>query len=376
MTADAKTGQSAFLRVMVLLALLFLFLSSINMLGSGLKMTGEGVEAWLTKVTGNPFAALMTGVLCTAIVQSSSLTTSIVVGLVSSGQLEVVGAVPIIMGANIGTTITCTLVALGFVGRRGRFRRAFAAGTMHDFFNILTVIILFPIELVFHPLARAAEWFAVNFADLTKFSSPESPLKTATHFLSDRVKNVFVDGLSMGQKTAGILMAVVALLFLFVSLYFLTGVLKGFMATRMESLLDRFIFRSPLLSLLLGLVFTAVVQSSSVTTSVAVPLVAAGVLRLEQVFPYTMGANIGTTVTAFLAALGTGNPHALAIASTHTLFNLVGVAIFFPVRRIRNIPIFLATTLASLTLRSRWYAILYIFTMFIALPLLFVYLWG
>ncbi len=88
-----------------------------------------------------------------------------------------------------------------------------------------------------------------------------------------------------------------------------------------------------------------------------------------------MGANIGTTVTAVLAALGTGNPSGLAIALTHTLFNLTGVAIMFPYAPLRNVPVRLAQMLAALTLRSRWYAIVYVVTVFFLVPIIMLFVW-
>ena len=120
---------------------------------------------------------------------------------------------------------------------------------------------------------------------------------------------------------------------------------------------------------------TALIHSSSVTTSLTVPLITAGVLTLEQVFPYTMGANIGTTMTAVLAAIGTGQPTALAIALTHFLFNSIGVSIFFPFPPIRRIPTNLARLLAAQTLKSRWYALGYMVITFFAIPCFFLFGW-
>ena len=168
------------LQVAALLGLIFLFMSSVNMMGAGFKLLGKGFGETLLNVTSNPFAGLMIGVITTAVVQSSSATTSLVVSLVAAGTVSIENAVPVVMGANIGTTITCSLVAMGYVGRRGRFRRAFAAGTMHDFFNIITVIILLPVELVTGFLSRTAIWTADRLSAVTGLSSPKSPIKAAT----------------------------------------------------------------------------------------------------------------------------------------------------------------------------------------------------
>lgn len=369
------SGRGQWFRALVFLFFLFLFISSVNMMGSGFKLLGKPFSERLMNLAGNPFAALMVGVLTTAIIQSSSATTSLVVSLVAAGTITIERAVPIVMGANIGTTITCTLVALGYVGRRVRFRRAFAGATMHDFFNILTVVILLPVELATGYLSRTAARIAAVLESTTRFSSPKSPIKVATEVLGKWLHRLLEDILGLSTLATSLLMLAVALVLLLGSLYFLTKIMKSFLSGRMENVLDRYVFRTPLTAFLIGLVFTMAVQSSSVTTSLVVPLVAAGVLKLPQAFPYTMGANVGTTITAFLAALGIGDVKGLTIALVHTLFNLSGVAAFFPWRRMRAIPVWCAETLASLTLRSRWYAVGYICVTFFILPLILILLW-
>src|SRR5690606_28521203 len=97
------------------------------------------------------------------------------------------------------------------------------------------------------------------------------------------------------------------------------------------------------LALLMGLLVTMAVQSSSITTSLLVPLAASGVLSLANAYPVTLGANIGTTVTALLASLATNRPEALTIALVHTLFNVAGVLLFYPVPAMRRIPVALAS---------------------------------
>jgi sodium-dependent phosphate cotransporter len=138
-----------------------------------------------------------------------------------------------------------------------------------------------------------------------------------------------------------------------------------------EEFFSRYIFRNLIWSLLLGAILTVMVQSSSVTTSLVVPLVGAGVLNLRQIFPYTLGANIGTTVTAMLAALATGSVAAVTVAFSHLVFNICGTAIFLP---LRGVPIFMAEKLTEFALRGRWIPLLYIGVVFFLLPLLLVFL--
>ena len=123
-----------------------------------------------------------------------------------------------------------------------------------------------------------------------------------------------------------------------------------------------------------GLVFTAIIQSSSITTSLMVPLVAAGILTVETVFPIIMGANIGTTVTAILASFATGNPLAITVAFVHFIFNLIGVCLTYIIKPIRIIPIFLAKKLGAISYRRRRYAILYVLTVFFLIPGLLIFI--
>ncbi|CAN0596654.1 unnamed protein product [Laminaria digitata] len=125
-----------------------------------------------------------------------------------------------------------------------------------------------------------------------------------------------------------------------------------------------------------GVLLTVLVQSSSVTTSVVVPLVGAGLLTVRQIFPYTLGANVGTTVTALLAALSlaAGDPTAgtagLTIAFAHFTFNVLGILIIFGIKPLREIPIWMAEQMGVLAGKKRNYALVYIGILFFLIPLL------
>ena len=157
-TPTASSRRRTLGRVLLLVLLLFAFFVGLDMMGLSFKLFGKGFAEAMIARTANPFVGLLVGILATSLVQSSSTTTSMTVGLVAAGALTIDGAIPIIMGANIGTSVTNTLVSLGHVTRREEFRRAFAGATLHDFFNLLTVAILFPLELTFHVLRNSAEF--------------------------------------------------------------------------------------------------------------------------------------------------------------------------------------------------------------------------
>ena len=151
-----KKAAITLLKVAAVIGLLYFFLVSIGLMGAAFKGFGKGFAHALIETTSNPFIGLFIGIFATSIVQSSSTTTSIVVGMVASEVLTIPNAIPIIMGANIGTTVTNTLVSLGHVSRRDEFRRAIAAATVHDFFNLICVAVLFPIELATGYLEKSA----------------------------------------------------------------------------------------------------------------------------------------------------------------------------------------------------------------------------
>ena len=158
------------------------------------------------------------------------------------------------------------------------------------------------------------------------------------------------------------------------SLILITKNMKALMADRIEQWLNRVLTRSGLLGLAIGAIITALVQSSSITTSLLVPIFGAGVLALEAGFPIMIGANIGTTITALMAAAVYG-PEALTIAVVHLLFNLSGTAIFFPIKPLRRIPIMLAEGLANMAVRNRMWVVAYILGVFVMLPVIGIWIW-
>jgi len=143
-----KGPPAIILGILGALACLYVFLVGLQLLGDAFKCLGGKGAGGMFSAIENPIAGLMTGILGTVLVQSSSTSTSIVVGLVGAGQLGVKTGIPIIMGANIGTSVTNTLVSMGQVGDRIMLQRAFAGATVHDAFNLLTVATLLPIELI------------------------------------------------------------------------------------------------------------------------------------------------------------------------------------------------------------------------------------
>jgi len=354
-------------QVALLAGLLLLFFVSLDLMGAAFKLMGKDVAETLLARTANPFVGLFVGILATTLVQSSSTTTAMVVSMVAGGALNIEGAIPIIMGANIGTSVTNTMVALAHVTRPAEFRRAFAGATIHDFFNWLTVLILLPLEIAFGLLGRAAGKLSaivegVGGTDLL------SPVKIFTKPISEWVLEL------LGHSP--ILILIASVLLLFFALKFLVDLLKTVLASGAERAIHATLFRSPAAAIGAGAVITAAVQSSSITTSTVIPLVGAGVVTLEQVFPFTVGANLGTTNTAILAALQIGHPAAITVAFAHLLFNVSGMMIVYVPRPMRWIPLTLARKLGDLAARRRTLALLYLVLMFYVLPLALLFASG
>lgn len=352
----ASSTRDIILKLLAIAALLYLFVLAITLLGGSFKLAGKETAQSIFGVTSNPIVGLMIGLLATSIIQSSSTTTSIIVGLVGSGFVTLENAIPMVMGANIGTTITNLIVSMAHISRSDEFKRAFAGSVVHDFFNLCAVVVLLPLQSYFNIVGATAHYMGdllEGFGGL-KFSSP---LAAITKPVSNEI-------ISLTGQSAW-MSAILAIVFLFIALKYIVTVLKSMVLSRVERFFQRYIFRTPALGLVLGIVLTSIVQSSSITTSLVVPLLGAGVVTLVQVFPYMLGANIGTTVTAFLASFVTGSPEAVSVAFAHLMFNVYGICIFWPLKRI---PIYLAEKLAASTQKSRLIPILYIIIVFFAIP--------
>ncbi len=403
------------------------FFVAIKLLGA-FKGLGSGYgEVLIQELAQNPFIGLFIGILITSIIQSSSTTTSITVGLAAAGVFgdepdkALSMAIPIIMGANIGTSVTATVVAIGHIGNKLEFRRAFQAAVVHDMFNWLTVLVLLPLQVATNFLGVGALAMANALEDVggLKFTSPIKYLvDPQIHWIKDRFEGspdlvrfvvLFFLGFALlqacillarrihGEKrtmaTSLLIAAALAALATFVAHFpqyvfdtttaaFLSGlgllfaalwgmvtIMRSVVLDRVQTLFNDHIFKTAVRAFVLGMILTALVQSSSVTTSLIVPLTGAGLLTIVQVFPYTLGANVGTTITAILAALSVGEVVGLATAFAHLLFNIAGIAVFYPLKRL---PLRMADVLSQAALIHPALPVAVVVGMYIGLPLLCV----
>ncbi|MEG2018019.1 MAG: Na/Pi cotransporter family protein [Clostridium sp.] len=256
--------------VINLLGGLGLFLFGMKMMGDGLEnFAGDKLKGIFDKITSNPIKGVITGAVVTMLIQSSSAATVMVVGFVNSGIMNLMQAAYVIMGANIGTTITAQLITFNF------------SAIVPVFIAVGAAFVLFNKKKNLKEIGYIALGFGILFLGLNNMSGAMKPLRESV---------VFTD-LILGLRGHAIL------------------------------------------SLLLGALMTAVIQSSSAVTGILVALASSGVIPIDVAIPVLLGSNIGTCVTALISSLGTTNA-AKKAAMIHFFFNVIGALIFLvpPIR--------------------------------------------
>jgi sodium-dependent phosphate cotransporter len=350
------------------LVLVYIIIVAVELVSRGFRTATADQAEEIFAFATNPFLGLIVGTLASALTQSSSAVTSITVGLVGGG-LPVATAVPIIMGANIGTSLTNTLVSLASMGDKEAFKRALGAATILDMFNIFCVIIFLPLEILFHPLQTAAGYLARFFiGDYSLSIGDYNFVRAATSPVVGFFRGI---ASNFPEPFDGLFLIVVGVIVIISAIFFISKLLKVVLVGRAKDIFEIAVGRGPIAGIAAGMFMTILVQSSTTTTCLIVPLAAAGVMTLQQVYPFTLGANIGTTVTAILAATGISGDtevYALQIAMVHFLFNFFGVLIIFCIPFMYRIPIFLATKFASLASERKYLAFVYIIGVFFVIP--------
>ncbi|AFM03320.1 Na+/phosphate symporter [Bernardetia litoralis DSM 6794] len=349
------------LRILYAVLIICLFLVSIDMLMSAFRLFGKDIADAIFSVSAHPFAGIFIGLLITAILQSSSTVTAMVVAAVAAGALTIETATPMIMGANVGTTITSAVVALGHISKKKELRKAFAAASLHDFFNVLTALILFPLEYYTHFLSN-----------LAKYVTELLPLSATSENFIPPVISIPSTFIVTQLNDFPILILIFALLCLFLAIRLFINLLKEQMIGKQRQKIHELFFGSIWKSFGWGFITTAAIQSSSVTTSLVVPLVATRKVNIQKAFPFIVGANIGTTLTTLLAALFKSEA-AITIALVHILFNLIGAMIFLIVPFMKQIPILLAQRLGMAAMNNRSSALAYLLVVFFVLPFGMIY---
>ena len=352
----------------VLCVLIYFMLLAVSIIGNGFNTMTSGHAEGLFEFASHPVTGLIIGILATALIQSSSTVTSIIVAMVAGG-LPITLAVPMMMGANVGTSITNTIVSMGHIHDKREYEKAFQAATIHDVFNVMAVIIFLPLEVLFGILERISGWLVSwMHSDTAVAVGGFNPIKAVTKPVNEQLQWLLGD-LSNGY--AGAIMIVLGIGLIVTSITFLGRIMKALMVGRAKSLLYKSIGRGPVSGIASGTAVTVLVQSSSTTTSLMVPLVGSGVLTARDIYPFTLGANIGTCITALIAALGiTGvmAEPALQIALVHLVYNVLAVAVIFGLPWLREIPPVFSAALARQVAKRKILGVMYILGVFFALP--------
>ncbi|WP_318451603.1 Na/Pi symporter [Photobacterium leiognathi] len=366
-TAVSKFSSMRWVRWANLAFMLYLLLVAVSMVSSGFKWSVGEQAKTLFEFASHPVAGLMIGLIATALIQSSSTVTSIIVGLVAGG-LPVETAIPMVMGANIGTTLTNTLVSLGHARCKDEFRRAFASATVHDFFNLLAVAIFLPLEMMFGLLGKLSSWLVSPFLSAGDMSMKGMDFMKP---LTQPAVNLVKGPLEAFGNMGGAALIFIGIALIFVAITIMGKLMRNLMVGRARDILKSAIGRGPLHGIASGTAVTILVQSSSTTTSLMVPLVGTGVLKVRDVYPFTLGANIGTCITALLAATAVSGDNAvfaLQIALVHLCFNVLATVLIYGVPFLREIPLKCAFYLSDLATKNKVAVAGYLGLVFLAIP--------
>lgn len=399
---------------------------SLDMMGSSAKVLTGCSAAGLFGDDANPISALMIGLLSTAMLHSSSTTTSIIVSLVGNG-ITLEQGIYMMMGANIGTTVTNAMVAIGQIGDPDQLERAFAGAVVHDIYNYMSVIVLLPLELATGFLERTSGAMVKNAS--TKEGSGETtwegPIKKYVSPIGEKViksnsKLILAVGDGSGtcddgggfypilcepgeptyskckqvgliscskksglcpaffqpdasakddQVSGGVVMFL-SICMLFVCLVALVFVLNKMLAGLSVRIIYKATNVNGYLSIVLGTGLTMMVQSSSIVTSVLTPLVGIGAITIEQMYPLTLGANLGTCITALMASMVTEGILGLQVALCHLIFNVVGIILFYPIPITRVPIIYPSKQIGKMTRLWRGFPFLFIAVSFFVFPVI------
>jgi len=339
------------------------------------------VRAVLQDVVRNPVTALFAGILTTALLQSSSGTIAIAIATVAAGGLTVGQAVPLVMGANIGTTITNTIVSLAHAFRRKEFVHVVPASLIDDIFKILNVAIFFTLELLTGFLSKSALFLTNFFGGLPLLGKT---LQNFPDFLDIFTKPVLdpVIGLAItffGKTTiAAVVLGIVSFAALAYGLKIMSSAIRELVKKETDHLIKK-AFRTRKRTTLTGFSLCWILQSSSVTTSLAIPFVAVKMINLKQMYHYALGASLGTTCDAgqIISYIKFGLL-GLSVGLVHVLLNFFGIIIFSFVPVLKDLPVTIAQKIGNYITKSKFAAIkLIVFTalIFYLIPLIIILFW-
>jgi solute carrier family 34 (sodium-dependent phosphate cotransporter) len=398
--------------------ILYLFTLSLNFISASSKvMTGCMVGKMLGSVN-NPVAAVAIGLIATALTFSLG-TVLYIAGSLIPTSMSIETGIYIMIGSNIGATMASILASMAHIGNSDELERAFSGAVVNNLYNLVSALVMFPLEWAFHPLKRLAEASTKNiFVDKyyqavegfpekyvvpvirrvivsntkmmiliaenktyfncetggefypTECDDPSNPRKSTCSKIglincdrdSDECPALFEPGATAEyDRGAGGGIFVVGCLLLF-----LTAALFAFI---MRKIANCTIKINPYLAMIVSCGFTMVTQSSGVITTTLTPMVGVGVLDLDQMYALTIGSNLGTAFTSLIASTFSGSIHTAQLSFAHMYFNLFGVFLFYPIHWARRLVLTPAIQLGKGTRVWRGYPILFICFAFYMVPL-------
>ncbi|VDO42114.1 unnamed protein product [Haemonchus placei] len=405
------------IRCTAICIILFLYICSLSNLSTAFSLLGSrglGKAIKASPLINDPVSAVVVGMMATVVLQSATTTTNVLVGMIAADMLTVHDAIPVMMGSELGGTLVNAIVSLAYSGKPEEFRRAFAAATLGDVFNVCCIFIILPMELATGFIEKLS-WIIVDpliaeqgisLKTLDLLTDPvnrmilevnEPELRNATidddFFPPDHsfvLRCVFKNGsrlyncpykhifayTSLSDSLIGWIVLVFSIAVLVLVLQTL---LKGPSAKYVRGLLakecpGRWKCCTSYTVMLVGLIIT-LIQSNNIFSSALTPLVGSCVITLGQMYPLILGANIGGSFSAVLAALtadGSRFEKTLQMAVCQVLYNVIGTFMFFLVPWTRTLPIYLARRLGEITDQYRWFIVVFILLFFVLIPAIVV----
>ncbi|MBZ8176523.1 hypothetical protein GP475_10960 [Corynebacterium poyangense] len=310
--------------------------------GINLVISGSQAISPLVARAHNPFLGLALGIVLTAVIQSSSATTALTVTAVGGGLIPLEAAVPIIMGANIGTTFTPFLVAFSFFRNQDQYQRAIHTAGMHMWFNVSLVALLLPLELLAHPFQ--------HFSHLDTITPPtnHSPL-------------VFNPTFSL----------ICGAFLILISVRIIAALLNTLMATTTHTLMERAPGRSFSLGVLVGTLITMMVQASTVTICSLLAFTVTRPIRQRDALALIVGANVGTTLLSLIVAFYL-NTAAVQAALIHLFFNLIGAIALLCFPALRTLLLYAGTLNSRIAQLGYALSFFFLLSSYIIAPAIFI----
>lgn len=361
-------------------AAIFSLFLGLYLVVDGIYGMSSGYAQRIFSSATHPLIGLVLGILAAALLQSSSTATALTVAAVGTGAIPVPVAIPLIMGANIGTTLTALVASFSYGRRSGARHRALSAAFLHAWFNVLMVAVLLPVELLLHPLQALSRAITEPFFSGEHGEFPAGPVLTGP--FTPLIEAVGTQGVlgRLFPTIGGPVCVLLGAIFLFLGLRTMRVLLRTLFAATTLSALERTVGGSPAAGVATGAVGTAVIQSSTVTIISLLPFAATRSLKQREALFLILGANVGTTLGALLAFLALPDSpleaFALQAAFVHVIFNVVGAGCVLAIPALRRALLRLAALSAHQADKSVPTALTALLAAYCALPAIIVGFWA